>query len=59
MELVENLVKSIPWGHNQRIMYKYQNIEEALFYAQKQGDDLKGKGAFIAGVSLADRPPSA
>lgn len=39
MELVEKLVKSIPWGHNQRIMYKCKNIEEALFYAQKTMDN--------------------
>ena len=39
MELVEKIVKSIPWGHNQRIMYKCKNIEEALFYAQKIMDN--------------------
>ena len=39
MELVEKLVKSIPWGHNQRIMYKCKNIAEALFYAQKTMDN--------------------
>lgn len=39
MELVEKLVKSIPWGHNQRIMYKCKNIAEALFYVQKTMDN--------------------
>ena len=34
MELIEKIIKSIPWGHNQRIMYKCKNIAEALFYAQ-------------------------
>ncbi len=33
MELIEKIIKSIPWGHNQRIMYKCKNIAEALFYA--------------------------
>ena len=31
----EEKIKSIPWGHNQRIMYKCKNIEEALFYIDK------------------------
>ena len=39
IELIEKLVKSIPWGHNQRIMYKCKNIEEALFYVQKTMDN--------------------
>ena len=39
MELIEKLVKSIPWGHNQRIMYKCKNIAEALFYVQKTLDN--------------------
>ncbi len=26
------MIKSIPWGHNQRIMYKCKTVEEALFY---------------------------
>lgn len=29
---IESMVKSIPWGHNQRIMYKCKDIDEALFY---------------------------
>ena len=37
-ELIENMVKSIPWGHNQRIMYKCNSIPEALFYVQKTMD---------------------
>lgn len=39
MELIEKLVKSIPWGHNQRIMYKCKSIEEALFYVQRTVDN--------------------
>ncbi|MBC8542380.1 PDDEXK nuclease domain-containing protein [Bianquea renquensis] len=39
MELIEKLVKGIPWGHNQRIMYKCKNITEALFYVQKTMDN--------------------
>ncbi|WGE34539.1 PDDEXK nuclease domain-containing protein [Actinobacillus genomosp. 1] len=31
----EALIKSIPWGHNQRIMYKCQTVPQALFYVQK------------------------
>lgn len=36
---IENLIKSIPWGHNQRIMYKCKNVDEALFYVQKTLDN--------------------
>ena len=36
---IETLLKSIPWGHNQRIMYKCQEITEALFYVQKTIDN--------------------
>ena len=32
---IEELVKSIPWGHNQRIMYKCKDINEAVFYVRK------------------------
>lgn len=39
IDLIEKMVKSIPWGHNQRIMYKCQTIEEALFYVQKTLDN--------------------
>ena len=28
---IEKMVKSIPWGHNQRIMYKCKDVQEALF----------------------------
>lgn len=35
----ERMIKSIPWGHNQRIMYKCKNINEALFYVQKTMDN--------------------
>lgn len=37
--VVEQMVKSIPWGHNQRIVYKCKNINEALFYVQKTMDN--------------------
>ena len=39
MELIENMVKSIPLGHNQRIMYKCHSVQEALFYVQKTMDN--------------------
>ncbi len=39
MELIEKMVKSIPWGHNQRIMYKCKSTHEAMFYIQKTLDN--------------------
>lgn len=33
------MIKNIPWGHNQRIMYKCKDINEALFYLQKTMDN--------------------
>lgn len=36
---MESMIKSIPWGHNQRIMYKCQNVDEALFYVRKTMDN--------------------
>lgn len=39
METIEKMVKSIPWGHNQRIMYKCNDLSEALFYVQKTMDN--------------------
>lgn len=39
MELIEKMVKSVPWGHNQRIMYKCKSIHEAMFYIQKTLDN--------------------
>ena len=36
LKTIENMVKSIPWGHNQRIMYKCKSIDEALFMCKKQ-----------------------
>jgi predicted nuclease of restriction endonuclease-like (RecB) superfamily len=39
MEVIERMVKSIPWGHNQRIMYKCKSIQEAMFYIQKTLDN--------------------
>lgn len=38
-ETLEKMVKSIPWGHNQRIAYKCKDINEALFYVQKTMDN--------------------
>ncbi|MBD5458154.1 MAG: DUF1016 domain-containing protein [Lachnospiraceae bacterium] len=38
-DIVERMVKSIPWGHNQRIAYKCKDINEALFYVQKTMDN--------------------
>lgn len=38
-ETLEKMIKSIPWGHNQRIMYKSKDINEALFYVQKTMDN--------------------
>ena len=32
---IERKIKSIPWGHNQRIMYKSKDVKEALFYVDK------------------------
>ena len=39
MDMIEKMVKSIPWGHNQRIVYKCESIPEALFYVQKTMDN--------------------
>lgn len=39
IDMVEKMVKSIPWGHNQRIAYKCKSIPEALFYVQKTMDN--------------------
>lgn len=38
-ETAKQMIKSIPWGHNQRIMYKCKDINEALFYVQKTLDN--------------------
>jgi predicted nuclease of restriction endonuclease-like (RecB) superfamily len=38
-EIVERMIKSIPWGHNQRIAYKCKDINEAIFYVQKTLDN--------------------
>ena len=29
---IERKIKSIPWGHNQRIMYKCKDVKEALIF---------------------------
>ncbi len=36
MELVEKLVKSISWGHNQRIMYKCKISQKRYFMRRKR-----------------------
>lgn len=48
------VIKSIPWGHNQRIMYKCNNIAEALFYAQKTMDN--GWSKKIGAITHRDEP---
>ncbi len=35
VDQIGNLVKQIPWGHNQRIINKCDNVDEALFYVSK------------------------
>ena len=35
LELVQQLVAQIPWGHNLKIISKCENIDEALFYINK------------------------
>ena len=44
---IEIMVKSIPWGHNQRIMYKCKDIEEALFYIQKTMDNNWSRNVLV------------
>ncbi len=34
-ERVISLIKQIPWGHNQRIINKCKNIDEAIYYVNK------------------------
>ncbi len=51
------VIKSIPWGHNQRIMYKCNNIAEALFYAQKTMDN--GWSKKIGAITHRDEPHQA
>lgn len=31
---IVNLITAIPWGHNQRIIFKCEDVREAVFYAQ-------------------------
>ncbi len=33
-ENIMRLITSIPWGHNQRIIFKCKDVREAIFYAQ-------------------------
>ena len=35
LKKIENKIKSMPWGHNQRIMYKCKSVREAIFYVEK------------------------
>lgn len=44
---IESMVKSIPWGHNQRIMYKCKDIGEALFYIQKTMDNNWSRNVLV------------
>ena len=50
---IENKIKSIPLGHNQRIIYKYKEVNEALFYIDKvlehqiEGDLYKRLGSAV------------
>lgn len=44
---IESMVKSIPWGHNQRIMYKCKDIDEALFYIQKTMDNNWSRNVLV------------
>ena len=41
------MVKSIPWGHNQRIMFKCKDIGEALFYIQKTMDNNWSRNVLV------------
>ncbi|MFR3346409.1 MAG: DUF1016 N-terminal domain-containing protein [Anaerobutyricum sp.] len=41
------MVKSIPLGHNQRIMYKCKDIDEALFYIQKTMDNNWSRNVLV------------
>lgn len=47
LEMVGKLIKSIPWGHNQRIMYKCKDVKEALFYVQKTLDNGWSRNVLI------------
>ena len=44
---IEKMVKSIPWGHNQRIMYKCKDVQEALFYIQKTMDNNWSRNVLV------------
>jgi predicted nuclease of restriction endonuclease-like (RecB) superfamily len=35
LEKVPQAVALIPWGHNREIIYKWKNIDDALFYVQQ------------------------
>ena len=50
---IESKIKSIPWGHNQRIMYKCKNIEDALFYIDKTIENGWSRNDVVAEYSLA------
>lgn len=47
LKMVEKLIKSIPWGHNQRIMYKCKDVKEALFYVQKTLDNAWSRNVLV------------
>ena len=47
LKMVEKLIKSIPWGYNQRIMYKCKDVKEALFYVQKTLDNAWSRNVLV------------
>ena len=50
---IESKIKSISWGHNQRIMYKCKNIEDTLFYIDKTIENGWSRNDVVAEYSLA------
>lgn len=46
-ENLEKMIKSIPQGHNQRIVYKCKDVNEALFYVQKTIDNGWSRNVLI------------
>lgn len=46
-ENLEKMIKNIPWGHNQRIVYKCKDVNEALFYVQKTIDNGWSRNVLI------------
>lgn len=46
MQIIKN-GKSIPWGHNQQIMFKCKDVQEALFYIQKTIDNNWSRNVLV------------